>query len=142
MSKEKSREIKKEVENAKEEVAKGEYNNGMWQLILPLLMMSFFPFGDNKEEKTKTAETDKSAEGNDVNDDQILEMFAANAQKRIDYIIEKFDNNEFQKFLVHVIACEIEEIKRKQADMQCSIETLKFTLFNAVPPSAVPQGVD
>lgn len=38
MGEEKSIEIKKEVENAKQEVAKGEYDCGIWKLFIPLLL--------------------------------------------------------------------------------------------------------
>lgn len=59
MGEEKSIEIKKEVENAKQEVAKGEYDCGIWQLFIPLLLMA--PYCRQKRrcsERRKTRSVD------------------------------------------------------------------------------------
>lgn len=133
-------ETQKEIESAKEKVAKGDFTNTNWEYLLPMLLMLFMPFG-KEDNKTCGAKEEPKTENSDQH---ILKNFVDTAQQKLKDMLEKFDEDEFQKYLIHAIATEIEEIKKKQASAENCIaalqSTVQYIMFSQRPymPSYMP----
>lgn len=120
------KEVQQEIKKAKEEVAKDNYSGDSWRFILPIIMLAFAaPFGGSENSSCNSGNED-IADGE--SDGKILAKFSKVAKEKFDEFFEKMEGDEFNKFLIHTLATEIEEIKKKQASVENCIAALQSTV--------------